>query len=74
MPDGRPFSAGVALVAFEFIAEFYGRFRDEFLGYGAETDGGIAGLLCDEFSLSLECDDERAEKDAEGAASFEERV
>ena len=70
MPDGRPFS--VLVVA--FIAEFYRRFRDQFLGYGAETDGRVARLLRDEFSLSLECDDERAEKNADGASPFEEGV
>jgi hypothetical protein len=66
VPDGGPFSVDV------LIAEFYGRFRDQFLGYGAETDGGIARFLRDEFGLSLEYDDERAEKNADGASSFEE--
>ena len=66
MPDGGSFAV--------FIAEFYGRFRDEFFGYGAEADGRIACFLRDEFGLSLKHDDERAEENADGASTFEEGV
>ncbi len=37
-----------------FIAELDGRVRDEFLGDGAETGGGIGGFVCDKLSLSFE--------------------
>ena len=53
MPSARSLSILVA-----FAAEFDGRLRDEFLGDGAETDGGVARFLRDEFSLSLESDDQ----------------
>lgn len=49
---------GLFSVLVTFIAELYCRFRDQFLGYGAETGSRIGCFLCDEFSLSLECDDE----------------
>ena len=64
VPDGGSFTV--------FIAEFYGCFRDEF--FCAEVDGRIACFLRDEFGLYLKHDDERAEENADGASTFEERV
>ena len=69
MPGAGPLSVLVA-----FIAEFDGGLGDKFLGDGAEADGRVACFLRDELGLSLESDDERPEKNADGAASFEERV
>jgi len=65
VPRAVLFSVLVALVA-----ELDGRFRDEFFGDGAETDGRIARLLHDQLCLSFESDDERSEEDAGGAPSF----
>ncbi len=71
MPHAGPRS--VVLEA--FIAELLDRrFRDEFLGDRAEADGGISRFLRDQFRLSLEGDDQRAEEKADRASSAEERM
>lgn len=66
--------AGTLSVLVALIAEFDGGLRDEFLGDGAETDGRVACFLRDKLGLSLEGDDERPEQNADGAASFEQRL
>ena len=52
--------AGLLSILVAFTAEFDGRLLrgDKFLGDCAETDGGVARFLRDEFSLSLESDDQ----------------
>ena len=57
-----------------FVAEFDGRFRDEFFGDGAETGGGVARFLHDQLCLSFESDHEGSEKNAGSAPSFEAGV
>ena len=75
VPDARPFCVCVSSVLVAaLVAEFYSRFRDQLFGYAAEADGGVGCFLCDELGLSLERDDERAEKNADGASSVEEGV
>jgi hypothetical protein len=66
--------AGTLSVLVALIAEFDGGLRDEFLGDGAETDGRVACFLRDKLGLSLEGDDERPEENADGTASFEQRL
>ena len=51
-------SAGTLSVLEAFIAEFDGGLGDEFLGDGAETDGGVACFLRGEFGLPFESDDQ----------------
>ena len=63
-----------SILVVAFVAEFDGRFRDEFFGDGAETGGGVARFLHDQLCLSFESDHERSEKNAGSAPSFEAGV